>query len=306
MSFFAPVVVFAYRRPDHLHSMLKSLMLCEGFSQSPVVVYCDGPRDMADVEVVKATRELARKMLGERAEYYFSEENLGLSHSVIAGVTEVLNRFGRAIVLEDDLDLDPSFLMYMNQALDRYGDDVNVFQISGYIHDVPQLQDSAEALFLPFTVSWGWATWKRAWDQFDLEAKGWQGLISDKKLRRRFNLDGTYDYTTMLLRQISGLRDSWAIRWYWTVFKSNGLVLFPPISLVKNVGFDGSGTHGTGFFRHFSSAEGFKARVNRNIELPVEISINTNFYSDVKTALWKKNGGWFAYAFDHLKRLFNL
>ncbi len=252
MSKLAPVVVFAYRRPDHLRNTLTSLMRCDGFAQSPLIVYCDGPRDANETDSVMATRELARSMLGECAEYHFSEVNLGLSRSVIAGVSNTADRFGRAIVVEDDLELSPSFLTFMNHALDHYANDERVFQVSGYMFDVPELKDAASALFLPSITSWGWATWKRAWDQFDPLASGWEALRTDKDLRRRFNLDGSYDYATMLVRQMAGLLDSWAVRWYWTVFKANGLVLFPPVSLVRNTGFDGSGTHGRGLLRRFA------------------------------------------------------
>ena len=307
MSSFAPVVIFAYRRPEHLRAMLSSLALCNGFLQSPVIVYFDGPRDKEDIQAVNATRELAISMLGARAEYYFSEKNLGLSQSIINGVGETLNRFGRVIVLEDDLELAPSFLTFMNRALDRYENDLNVFQVSGYIHAVPRLQDISTALFLPFTTSWGWATWKRAWDSFDLEAKGWESLTVNDELRRRFNLGGAYDYATMLFRQMSGLRDSWAIRWYWTVFRSNGLVIYPPISLVKNIGFDGSGTHGSGMLRKFSAEKKMKSNFecNGDIDFPANISINPQLYHDVKLALWKKNGGWITYGLDYLKSFFN-
>ena len=119
------------------------------------------------LDLVIATREVAQVMLGDRAEYHFSDENLGLDPSVIAGVSDTLDKFGRAIVVEDDLELNSAFLTYMNHALDHYAYDERVFQISGYMFDVPELSATHSALFLPFTVSWGWATWKRAWDQFD-------------------------------------------------------------------------------------------------------------------------------------------
>lgn len=299
MSTLAPVVVFAYRRPDHLRNTLTSLMRCEGFEQSPVIVYCDGPRDIKETDSVMATRELARSMLGEHAEYHFSEVNLGLSCSVIAGVSDTIDRFGRAIVVEDDLELSPSFITFMNQALDRYADDESVFQVSGYMFDVPILKDMPSALFLPFTVSWGWATWKRAWDQFDPQATGWEAFRTNKVLRRRFNLDGTYDYATMLMRQMAGLRDSWAVRWYWTVFKANGLVLFPPVSLVSNTGFDGSGTHGRGLLRKFSKAR--PALSSTDIDLPGPVFLDAGLYAHVKQALWWQNGGWIGKAVDKLR-----
>lgn len=301
MSTLAPVVVFAYRRPDHLRNTLTSLMRCDGFEQSPIIVYCDGARGVNETDSVRATRELTRSMLGDRAEYHFSEVNLGLSRSVIAGVSNTVNRFGRAIVVEDDLVLSPSFLTFMNHALDRYVNDESVYQVSGYMFDVPELKTSASALFLPFTVSWGWATWKRAWDQFDPRASGWEALRTDTNLHRRFNLDGTYDYGTMLVRQMEGLRDSWAVRWYWTVFKANGLVLFPPVSLVSNTGFDGSGTHGRGLLRKLSKTK--PVLPSNDLNLPESVQLDAGLYGHVKKALWQQNGGWIAPVLDRIRRL---
>lgn len=301
MSTFAPVVIFAYRRPDHLRNTLASLIRCEGFEHSPVIVYCDGPRDSDETDSVMATRELARSMLGDQAEYHFSEANLGLSRSVIAGVSDAVDRFGRAIVVEDDLELSPVFLTFMNRALDRYTQDERVFQVSGYMFDVPELSASPVALFLPFTTSWGWATWKRAWNQFDPLASGWEALRTDRHLRWRFALDGSYDYPTMLIRQMAGLRDSWAVRWYWTVFKANGLVLFPPVSLVRNTGFDGSGTHGRGLLRGFSEIK--TALPTARIDLPESVLINTGAYTHVKKAVWRQNGGWIAHWVSRVRQL---
>lgn len=299
----APVVIFAYRRPEHLRHTLASLMRCDGFGQSPVIVYGDGPRTTDETASVMATREVARALLGDRAEYHFSEVNRGLSRSVIVGVGEVVVRFGRAIVVEDDLELSPTFLTFMNRALDRYADEEKIFQVSGYQFDAPRLRDSSSALFLPFTVSWGWATWKRAWDQFDPMATGWNALRMDKGLRRRFNLDDTYNYATMLVRQMEGHRDSWAIRWYWSVFRMNGLVLFPPYTLVRNTGFDGSGTHGRGLICRFS-----KVRTDipsTDINLPESAFLDAGSYAIVKEALYGQNGGWIAHITDRFRSLFN-
>ena len=301
MNTFAPVVIFAYRRPDHLRATLTSLMRCEGFADSPIIVYGDGPRNEREVASVMATRELAQSMLGDRAEYHFSEENRGLSRSVIAGVSHTVSQFGRAIVVEDDLELSPSFLTFMNRALDRYADAENVFQISGYQFDVPELKATPAALFLPFPVSWGWATWRRAWDQFDPLAVGWETLRTDKNLRRRFNLDGSYDYATMLMRQMTGLSDSWAIRWYWTVFKANGLALFPPVSLVNNTGFDGSGTHGRGWSRKLSKV--WLTLPSAHIELPASTLRDLDLYAHVKIALRRQNGGWIGQLVNWGKRV---
>jgi len=301
MKDLAPVVVFAYRRPSHLRNTLESLMRCEGFEQSPVVIFGDGPRHAGEMATVEETRAVARAMLGDDAEYHFSEANQGLARSVIEGVTDVVARYGRAIVVEDDLELAPSFLTFMNHALDRYANDERVFQVSGYMFDVPELRDSSSAIFLPFTVSWGWATWKRAWDRFDPVATGWETLKTDRRLRYRFNLDGAYDYATMLLGQMAGLRDSWAVRWYWTVFKANGLVLFPPTSLVRNTGFDGSGSHGRGRLRRFANGRTVSGDP-KDIDFPGDVAIDAFQCAKVLKTLRWQNGGWIAPLVDRMRR----
>lgn len=297
----APIAVFCYRRPDHLRNTLQSLMRCEGFPGSPVFVYCDGPRSEAERGDVEATRTVARELLGDDAEYHFSPTNRGLSASVIAGVSDVLARFERVIVIEDDLLLSPDFLSYMNKSLTLYADEARVFQVSGYTFEVPALARAGISVFLPFTTSWGWATWRRAWSNFDAAAKGWERLQTEPGLRRRFNLDGAYDYATMLERQMQGKRDSWAIRWYWSVFSAGGLVLFPPTTLVKNEGMDGSGTHGRGLLRRFRT-EALSGTLGEP-EFPAKVVADPVSVRQVVDALKWQNGGWRTRCLDLLRRL---
>jgi len=297
----APIVIFAYRRPEHLRNTLTSLMQCQGFENSPVIVYGDGPKNDHERDAVDATRAVARSLLGERAEYHFSESNRGLSTSVIGGVNDMLMRFESVIVIEDDLELSPEFLVYMNNALVMYANDVKVFQVSGYMFDVQEMGHHGAAVFLPFTTSWGWATWRRAWQKFDTAAFGWEKLNTDASLRRRFNLGGAYDYASMLERQMSGQRDSWAIRWYWSVFKENGLALFPPQSLVRNTGLDGSGTHGRGLLSRFGRTGSRPPAVY--FEFTQKPEFNLAFFEQVTVALRRQNGGWKAACLNVIRRL---
>ena len=301
---YAPIAIFCYRRPNHLSRMLTSLAECEGFHRSPLIIYGDGPKDKSEESSVMETREVAMRTLGSRAEYFFSDKNMGLATSITRGVSEVLNRFDKIIVLEDDLELHPYFLQFMNKALDAYSDSKEVFQVSGYMFDVRELAVNMHAVFLPFTTSWGWATWKRAWQQMDYEAIGWQRLCEDKNLRRLFDLNGAFSYSTMLKRQMHGLIDSWAIRWYWTVFKSNGLVVYPPITLVKNGGFDGSGSHGRGVLRKFSKTQHVPHRCIE-FNLPVEIEYLENIGTLVLKALRRENGGARAILLNKVRLIFS-
>lgn len=239
----APIGLFIYKRPEHARRAVVSLQACDGAQSSPIYVFADGPKSEAEAPAVRATRTVARQLLDGRAIFVEQERNRGLANSIIAGTTELCERHGSAIVVEDDLVVAPSFLRFLNQGLERYRDEPRVMQISGHMFDVPAFTHRREALFLPITTSWGWATWKRAWTLFDPSARGWSERLTDAVEAKRFNLDGRYAYSRMLKRQMNGEIDSWAIRWYYTVFAHDGLALYPPRSLVVNMGFDGSGTH---------------------------------------------------------------
>jgi hypothetical protein len=239
----APVALFVFRRPEHTRQALMALCGNREFSSSPLFIYCDGARSADDVGNVERTRELVRNFEHPAKTIIESERNRGLAESVIAGVTELVERFGQVIVVEDDLVVSAGFLSYMNAALEVYRDVPQVMQLSAYMFPLPELAEKSETLFLPNISSWGWATWSRAWKHFDENASGWELLLHRADLRYRFNVNGAYDYSDMLLRQISGEIDSWAIRWNWTVFRHGGLVSYPPVSFVRNTGFDGSGTH---------------------------------------------------------------
>ena len=238
-----PIAFFAYNRPEHTKRSLEALSRCDRFKECDLYIFCDGPKDDSQKEKVEALRQCviiwAKKL---NAKVIEREENLGLARSIVTGVTSLCEKYGRAIVLEDDLVVSPDFIDYMIQALGRYQDDTNVYQISGYMFPVehPLRPDS---FLLPLTTTWGWATWERAWKYFDWNATDATDMLAGKDTRHRFELDGSYPYHKMLKGRLNGKNQSWGILWWWTVFKRGGLVVHPRKSLVWNGGLDGTGTH---------------------------------------------------------------
>lgn len=241
-STLAPIALFAYQRIRHLDATLNALMACPEFVDSEVFVFCDGPKESSGDDVAKVRDWLHRRRTPNMT-IVESPTNRGLAASVTHGVTELCEKFGRAIVIEDDLIVAPSALTWFNRALDEYADDESVWQISAHQFAVPEFSAKDEGMFLRLTTSWGWAVWKRSWDRYDPVATGWESLETDEKLRRRFDYDGSYPYSDMLIDQMKGRLDSWAIRWNWAMFCAGGLCLFPPRSLATNVGFDETATH---------------------------------------------------------------
>jgi hypothetical protein len=239
----APIGFFAYKRPEHTLKALTSLAQCELAQESRLYIFCDGPKTPADREAVLQVQEaVSRERWCGTVEIIRREQNLGLSRSIIAGTAELCRQYGRVIVIEDDLLLAPQFLQYMNAALEGYQAEEQVMQVSGYMFPV-DLGADTDAVFLPFTTTWGWATWERAWRHFDPDISGYAELKKSRKLRNKFDLERAYPYFAMLELQRQGRIDSWGIRWYLSTFLRGGLTLYPVQTLVQNSGFDGSGTH---------------------------------------------------------------
>jgi hypothetical protein len=222
---------------------LEALSRCELADESVIHIFCDGAKELADETQVALVREIvgSREWCKE-VHIEFSKKNKGLANSIIYGVSSLCGKYGKVIVLEDDLVVSPFFLKYMNDSLGLYEKEERVRQVAGYMFGGPLASDT-DAVFMPFTSSWGWATWEKAWKQFDPDMKVYEVMEGNSRLRKRFNLDGAYNFWGMLKDQKAGKIDSWAIRWYLSVFMTDGLTLYPVRSLVENRGWDGSGTH---------------------------------------------------------------
>jgi hypothetical protein len=239
----APIALFVYNRPTHTRQTVEALRANPLAASTELHVFSDGPRTPETAPRIREVREYLKTIVGfAKVTVHERDRNFGLAASVIDGVTRLCGAAGRVIVVEDDLLVAPHFLDYMNSALERYHDEAEVMQVSGYMFPI-DVAAEADAFFMPFTTSWGWATWERAWQYFDPAMTGFDALAGNRQLRDRFNLGGAYDYFDMLERQRGGSIDSWAIRWYLSVFMRNGLTLYPARTLVRNIGFDGSGTH---------------------------------------------------------------
>lgn len=240
----APIAVFVYNRPAHTLRTLEALasnLLAENTS---LWIFADGPPTGAAPGLSAAVEEVRsiirqRKWCGE-VEIIESATNRGLADSIVHGVTMLCGRYGRCIVLEDDLETSPGFLPYMNGALDLYENEPSVFQISGFNVRMPFFPPPTG--FLRVTTSWGWATWQRAWRHYNPDVAELYRQVTAKGAAA-FDLDGFSFHYDELHQNLTGELKTWAVRWYASVFLQNGLALYPAKTLVRNTGFDGSGVN---------------------------------------------------------------
>lgn len=238
----APVALFTYNRPRHTRQAVEALSRNEFATETDLIVFSDGPKSAADAIDVESVRAYLTGIEGFRSIQVIPQpRNLGLAQSIIAGVTEVCRKYGRVVVLEDDLLTSPWFLRFMNDGLAAYETDPEVISIHGYLW--PVLGTLPKTFFLRGADCWGWATWARGWKLFNADGAVLLAQLEQRGLTHTFDFDGAYGYTEMLRGQIAGSNNSWAIRWHASAFLADKLTLYPGCSLVQNIGLDASGTH---------------------------------------------------------------
>lgn len=239
----APIALFVYNRPDHTRLTLQCLAAADGAAMSDLYIFADGPRVPDDSDAAGKVRGLCRAATGFASVTLVERDrNYGLAANILGGVSDVLERHGRVIVIEDDVNVAPFFLKYMNAALEFYRGR-GIFSIGGYTPDIAIPADYPYSTFVMHrNCSWGWATWKSEWDKVDWQVSSFDSFIRSSSLRHRFNEPGD-DMTPFLLRWKTGAREMWDIVFSYAAFCAGEPHVYPRKSLVRNVGNDGSGTH---------------------------------------------------------------
>ncbi len=264
----SPIVLFTYNRPLHTAQVIKSLLMNSEAPSSDIIIYSDAPKKKEHEDDVKKTRSIIESVSGFRTiSVVMRDRNIGLAGNIIEGVTKTVKEYGKAIVLEDDIVVSEYFLDYMNKALDKYRDEKKVWHISGWNYPI-STHGLPELYFMRKMSCWGWATWSDRWEHFKKNPDELNSTWNKSK-KRRFNIDGYYNFWSQIDANNKGLLNTWAIFWYATIFENKGLCLNPSLSYSTNIGTDGTGEH------KFNDND-YKTEINHNkvIVFPSEIKEN--------------------------------
>lgn len=238
----APIIVFAYNRADHLSQTLYALSRNDLAEQSVLYVFCDGAKGDANEEQLKTiaeVRTIAHAQSWAKETYVVERErNYGLADNIVSAVTEIVNRYGRVIVFEDDIVCTKGTLNYLNDALELYASDEKVMHVSAYMY--PHSQNLPTTFFYdsPYPAG-GWATWARAWKHYCGDA---QALVDYwSKDWKPFDIMGQDFLSRQLLMNLDGRLRTWYVKWYASMRRVGGLCLYPGQSMSNNIGWDDTG-----------------------------------------------------------------
>lgn len=284
MQNFAPIALFVFNRPEHTRRTLKFLRQNQLADESRLFIFSDGAKSPKDQALVSEVRDLIKNVEGFRSvEVIERERNIGLADSIISGVTQLVKEYGKVIVFEDDLIASPYTLQYFNDALKRYQSEERVMHIGAYMYPLP-VSNLPQTFFYRAATSWGWATWDRAWTQFQPDVNILMKQFNSERIKQ-FSIEGTMNFWRQMRHFKSGKNNSWAIRWYASIFLVNGLTLNPAHSLVNNIGHDGSGIHS-------GINDIYNVVINPNpiTQFPAQIEEHRTAYLAIKDFLKKRKG----------------
>lgn len=285
MQNLAPIALFVYNRPEHTRRTLKFLRANLLADESRLFIYADAAKTNADEENVKAVNELISKIDGFKSVKIIKQkQNLGLAQSIINGVTALVNEYGKVIVFEDDLLSSPHTLQYFNESLQRYQNEENLMHISAYMYPLANADFLPESFLYRVVHSWGWATWKRAWTHFNPDIDDLMKQFDAQKINQ-FSIERKMNFWNQMKDFKAGKNNSWAIRWYASIFLNGGLSLNPSKSLIHNIGHDGTGIHS-----NIENTYAVSIHQQAIKEFPTVIKESQKAYLMIKDFLAKRKG----------------
>ena len=296
----APIVLFVYNRISHTKKTIEALKNNALADQTDLFIYSDSAKNTIDYDQVSEVRKYLKTIRGFKSIKIIERiENFGLAKNIYSGVSEIISKYGYAIVMEDDIIASPAYLSFMNQALHKYKNNKNVWHISGW--NYPIISDSiGDAFFWRAMNCWGWATWADRWAHFEKNPQNLINTWDDKKIHH-FDLDGSNIFWNQILSNAEGKINTWAIFWYATIHQNDGLCLNPSHSYVENIGHDGTGVNcgntQTINKKHLNLCENF------NINFPENFNENPIALSRIKQFYLKEKKSYFSRAVNKIARL---
>lgn len=279
------IALFVYDRSYHTNKVLEALKENTVLPEK-LFIFQDGIKPETNLCEWEKVNRLIANLDWCNSEIIVSEHNNGLATSIVTGINYTLKQYDAIIVLEDDCVPEQNFVNFMLQCFEKYKDHKRVYSVSGYSWPISIEKDSYDVYGCGRISSWGWGTWKDRWEQYNVDNNILKRLKQDKNKSCNLAMWAS-DCEQMLLGNIVGRNDSWAVYWALRVIELNGICINPYESLIQNIGLDGSGVH-------CGISDRFKVKVSEKVKsefiLPDQIEMRGN----VKTAFANLYGNYTA------------
>ncbi len=244
----APIAFFCFNRADKTKLALEALVKNHLAKDSEIYIFCDGPRNIKDLSHIEEVHKVVESFKGFKKKHVFKREiNYGPQFSIIYGINQVFEKHNSIIVIEDDIITSKDFLKFINNSLEFYKDEKNIWCVTGFNYPnslISYPKNYKEDIFFVKgkNASWGWGGWKDRWQKIDFDVKDYEAFKQNPESIKSFNRAGSNMFD-MLRMQKEGRIKAWDIQMCYAMFKNSGYALHPIKPITKNIGFDASGTH---------------------------------------------------------------
>lgn len=245
MSFDTPILFLIFNRIDTSKKVFNKI---RDIRPSRLYISSDGPRNDLEKNKIKNLRDYLQSSIDWdcKVETLFRDENLGCKMAVSSAINWFFENEEMGIILEDDCLPSTSFFYYCGELLNKYKEDERIFLISGHNSQEKWLGGKGDYFFSHFGGIWGWASWRRAWNNYDIEAKDLNEFIDNDGFRKLLgNKLGKIRQKEIYEHLVIRKANTWAYQWAYTRLKNGGLACVPRLNLIENIGFDVSATHTT-------------------------------------------------------------
>lgn len=250
MPFDIPILFLVFNRPDTTQKVFRQI---REIQPEKLFIAADGPRNgiEGDEEKCKAVRNLIMEGIDWPCEVkiLFRDQNLGCGLAVSGAITWFFENVEEGIILEDDTLPDLSFFEFCKKLLDWYRNDEQIKMISGNNFQNGKWRGDGSYYFSKITHSWGWATWRRAWKEYDFELNSIDNRKFEDLLKKNIGFAPFHDYWQNIYFGLrNGSYETWDYQFLFSMWLNEGICVVPNKNLVTNIGFGNNATHTTNFY----------------------------------------------------------
>jgi hypothetical protein len=240
-----PVLLLAFNRPERTGRVLAEIGRA---APEKLFVALDGPRagNQDDQKKCTEVRDVVESGIHWKShvEYLIRERNLGCRTAVAAAISWFFDNVEEGIILEDDCLPVQQFFPFCASLLNKYRDEPRVAQIGGFNCQFGRKRGSASYYFSRYFHCWGWASWRRAWNGFDVDMKDYAEFLAGRGLERLFSRRSIRDFWKDNFDDVAFRNGStWDYQWVYQNFKRDRLAVVPNWNMILNMGFGGGATH---------------------------------------------------------------
>ena len=242
--FNTPILFIIFNRPDVTARVFAEIRKAK---PKQLFVVADGPRDskIGEKDKCEVTRRIIEAVDWDcEVRKDFSDVNLGCKIRVSTGISWFFTQVESGIILEDDCLPDQSFFYFCQNLLERYKNDERVMMISGDNFQFGQTYGAGSYYFSKFCHIWGWASWRRAWDKYDVAIKTFPEFKAQNKIKDLWSDEKIQEHWLNIFQKVYDNQiDTWDYQWTYSVWQQNGLAIIPNVNLISNIGFGAEATH---------------------------------------------------------------